>query len=107
MKKEEPARCPGCGKHCPLSAPRCKYGRACAARLEAKTEKNSCKHKWEGHVAQDGVLWHLLHISRKMKKNLCHKRTTEAQLLSALSCVEQEYLLHVLKKLQDVMAKPE
>jgi len=103
MKKDKLDRCPGCGKHCPLSAPRCKYGRAYAAKLEAS--QTGCKHKWEAYVTRGEPLWQMLTISRKIKKNLCHSRVTEAEVMAALTPLERQQLAQMLYKLQRITEK--
>ena len=102
MKKEKIPTCPGCGRHCPLSHPRCKYGRDYLEKLqkkEAETPEKKKRFKWEGLVEKDGLLWQLLLTGCSIKKALRKKRTTEAALLQQLSDQEQMQLSEILKKL--------
>lgn len=101
MKKDNV--CPGCHKHCPLNAPRCKYGLSYLAKQEKK--KASCssskqKHyKWEQYVAQNGPAWKLLTISRNAKKALCRRDITESALFAAFTEEEKQLFAKMLDKL--------
>lgn len=107
MKTEKIPRCPGCSKHCPLSAPRCKYGRTYAAKKMEKEIKPKCKHKWEGYVTLQGEIWQMLTLSRAIKKGLCHSRVTETQLLSAITPEQRQALAEILQKLSLAVPKSE
>lgn len=107
MKKQEQAVCPGCSRHCTADAIRCKRGRAYFSKLREnapdaqfsqQTEPHR-KHKWERNVAQNGVMWQLFSISRRIKKALHHGEISEAQLLSALNESEKVQLSEILRKL--------
>ena len=103
MKQDKTSRCPGCGHHCPLSAPKCKFGRQYQQKIEVKASKNdagakSCK--WEAYVVKDGLAWNLLMQAKSMKKSLKAKKSTEQQIFQALSDPEQEIMLSLLRKLQ-------
>ena len=97
----EKRKCPGCGRHCPLSAPKCKFGRH---YLEKKQEEmlsstdQGKKKKWELHVTSGGTLWQLLSTSCAVKKMLCKKKCTEQQLLAAFTVEEVTILSELLKK---------
>ena len=105
MKNKKIERCPGCGKHCPLSAPRCKYGRNYAAKINGQKDeacpfKAECKHKGEKYVVYEQPLWQMLTISRRIKKGLCHARFTEAELMAALTPQQQMQFGDILCRLQ-------
>ena len=98
--------CPGCSKHCPMGAPRCKYGRAYFEKQAAKqTEQSAKKCKWKTRVTPDSALWQLLSVSRRLKKALCHGEITEARLLSALDAQEQQALSVLLNRLENTLEK--
>ena len=106
MKDKNCARCPGCSKCCPLSAPRCKYGRACMAKqLRAQKDKANAgdtkkkQHKWERHVQQGGPAWQLLQAAHCTKKALKKGRICESQLLAPLSDEDRLTLTALLSKL--------
>ena len=110
MKRENEKRCPGCGKHCPLSAPRCKYGRAYAAKHALEPGKNGavkeeCKHKWERYVTRNQPLWKMLTVSRRVKKGLCHSQITEQELMAVLTAEQQKQLAEILRRLQSAAEK--
>lgn len=102
MKKQSPDVCPGCGKHCPAAAVRCKYGRAHFAKLaeeSAAPEKGKHRRKWEKHVAADGPLWQLISTGRRVKKALLGGEIREEQLLTRLTGDEQRQLTEILRKM--------
>ena len=99
MKKENV--CPGCGKHCPLSSPRCKYGMRYAAKLQK--EEHACQkpkqHKWEKHVTPNGPAHLMLTVSRRAKKALCHQKVTEDALFASFTQFEKEIFAALLQKI--------
>ena len=95
MKKENV--CPGCGKHCPLSSPRCKYGMRYAAKLQK--QKTPKKHKWEKHVTPDGPAHLMMTVSRKAKKALCHQKVNEDALFASFTPFEKEIFTTLLQKI--------
>lgn len=101
MKKKNENVCPGCSRHCPANAVRCKRGRAYFAEREAAgpEKRPHGKHKWEKRVSEGGLLWQLICFSRSAKKALCGKEIAEAQLLDALSEPERNQLWEILEKL--------
>lgn len=125
MKNNAIPTCPGCGKHCPLDHPRCKYGRAFfekwqrkeqAADVKEKEKKKSsldsrkrnqsfhqapqdCSHKWEQYVEQGGLAWQFFLACCHAKKALRKKRITEEKLFSALSDDEKAYLSQLIEKM--------
>ena len=93
--------CPGCHKHCPLSAPRCKYGRNYAAKHSPETAPApTFKHKWQRFATPDGLVWKLITTGKKCKKALCQSRLTEEQLLASLSTEEQQTLADLLERVR-------
>ena len=96
MKKNGVEVCPGCGKHCPLGATRCKYGAAYFAKQQKAGEH---QYKWEKHIEKYGLAWQLLHTVRIAKKSLCHAKRTEEQIFSALTAEERRTLSVLLQKL--------
>ena len=106
MAQTKTKYCPGCGRHCPLEHPKCKYGRNYAEKLLRKVEKaeeSKCEtacFKWEKYVQKDSPVWSLLYVSKSIKKNLCKKKTTEEELLAALTEEEKRALTAALKKLE-------
>ena len=112
MKKDQIPVCPGCSKHCPLSAPRCKYGRNYAGKIQlnpdqAPDTRKKGKLRWKALLARDGVIRQLLTTGKQIKKALRHGCITEAQLLDLLSVPEQEALLTMLARLhQAAKTKP-
>ena len=99
MKKENV--CPGCGKHCPLSCPRCKYGMRYAAKQQK--EEAECKKKkqakWERYVTPNSTAHLMLSTSRRVKKALCHQEVTENELFAAFTPFEKEIFTTLLQKL--------
>ena len=103
-------RCPGCSKHCPLSAPKCKYGcryaQKCAASAAANCAANGCKstdkhsRKWKKRVEKGGLLHLLLKTGKRIKKGLHRDSVTEEKLLSMLAPSEKESLEAILRKLE-------
>lgn len=92
-------KCPGCGRHCPLDAPRCKYGIRYANKIKGEKVKEERRFKWEKYVASGGVVWKMLHVSRNAKKSLVRGVVTEEQLLAALTDSERRMLEEILEKL--------
>lgn len=100
MKHRHEPVCPGCGKHCPMSHPRCRYGRTYFARLNAPAPEHARpRHKWEAFVTRDEPIWLLLDTARSLRKALKKERVTEAQLLDRLSDDEQLRLTALLRRL--------
>jgi len=115
MKENKAGGCPGCGKHCPANAPRCKYGRAYFEKLERETgakegmaahcrgEERKKRFKWERYVTRDDVLHQLLLVSRRTKKALCEGERSEEKLLLALKPEERQALSGILRKLEQCL----
>jgi len=99
--KNKQSHCPGCSRHCPMHAVRCKYGKNYFAKLESAQEKKAEKRSWKKSVAKGGLTWQFLRVSRKTKKDLKNSRLTEQQLLSRLSESEQAQLRNILDKLSN------
>jgi len=99
MKNNNGARCPGCGKHCPMDNVRCKYGMKYFASQTAAAE-NETKHKWEKFVEKGGLIWRLMMLGRGTKKALKKKKHTEAQLMDRLTADDKEQLAGILDKLE-------
>lgn len=102
MKKDKAPVCPGCSRHCPMGAPRCKYGVRYFAQLEEKTEKKAAApaHKWEKLVARDGLGWQVLSAGCAVKKTLRRGEATEEQIFAVLTPEEKTVLIEILKKLE-------
>jgi len=100
MKNNNGARCPGCGKHCPMDNVRCKYGMKYFASQTAAAE-NETKHKWEKFVEKGGLIWRLMMLGRGTKKALKKKKYTEEQMLGVLGDQDREVLSLILKKLNE------
>ena len=103
MKEEKIDRCPGCGHHCPLTAPRCKFGRQYQEKIgmlaHEKGEKGkTCK--WEAYVGQNGLGWNLLMQAKRIKNGLRSQKISEEKIFQNLSPQEQQTLLQLLKRLQ-------
>ena len=113
MKKNHQTVCPGCGKHCPADAIRCKYGRAYFAQLAsretgaASSEGHSSHHghkcKWEKDVAEGGLGWKFLSVGRGIKKALRSGTISEEHLLNVLSEAEKAQLSDILDKLSEAL----
>lgn len=111
MKHDKEPRCPGCSRHCPLSAPRCKYGcryaQKCAASAASSCAANGCKsrdkhsRKWKKCIEKGGLLHLLLKSGKHIKKGLQKGSVTEEKLLSALTPSEKESLEAILRKLDN------
>ena len=105
MKNEKKSVCPGCHHHCPMGAPRCKYGRSFFARQEARTiaepqaVKVQPKRKWEAYVSADGLAWRTITAGRSLKKALCHGCYAEKRLEELFSAEEREQLSALLARL--------
>lgn len=97
MKKNGVEVCPGCGRHCPMGATRCKYGAAYFAKQKKAAEPS--QYKWEKYIEKHGLAWQLLHTVRIAKKSLCHAKRTEEQLFSALTAEEKSTFSSLLQKL--------
>jgi len=101
VKKENV--CPGCSKHCPLNAPRCKYGIRHAAKLQKKATacatKKQKQYKWERHTAKGGPAHLMLTVSRSAKKALCHEKTTEERMFASFTPAEKELFASLLAKI--------
>ncbi len=108
MKKSAANTCPGCGKHCPAGAVRCKYGQKYFARLNASADQSPVKktspvskpRKWEKNVCSGGLLWHFLSTGRRVKKTLRKGRATEDQILAMLTETEKSSLAAILEKIR-------
>ena len=96
MKKEN--ICPGCGRHCDLNHPHCKYGRSYAEKLQKKREK-APSYKWEDYTEKGDLAWLLFLVSRNWKKALKKGETTEEKLLAAWTEQEKETLREMLGKM--------
>ena len=111
MKKDKQNTCPGCSRHCPLSAPRCKYGRNYLAKIqksEAKPLKvKEKKYKWEKYAPKNGLAWKLLFAARKAKRALRDERIPEERLFAVLSAEERQSLNAILEKLMHQSANPQ
>ena len=105
MTKHGQPVCPGCSRHWPVDAVRCKYGRNYGEQLDRKEETVKGKAKWKKRVARGGVIWQLLKVSKQMKKALRHGWTTETELLTMLSEEEKAVLPGVMKKLSEQCEK--
>ena len=100
MKKENV--CPGCGRHCPLNQPRCKYGRAYQQKMEKKKADHSEKHyKWEKYTEKCGLAWKFFLAGRNMKKSLRNGMMTEDKIWEKLSREEMETLEKILIKINE------
>lgn len=122
MKKNtDQNTCPGCGRHCPACAPRCKYGcryfrkmaeAACPAggccgagkKKEALKNKGQSKKreeecKWARYAPPGGLGYSLLSAARTAKKGLRKGRFTEEAFFGALSDAQQAELRMMLEKL--------
>ena len=106
MKHKHEPVCPGCGKGCPLSQPRCKYGRACFMKKAQKEQKKKSRarqpgpqYKWEAFVTRGGPAWLMLLTLRNAKKALRRGRVTEEQLLRRLTDEDRLRLTALLQKL--------
>ena len=113
MKNEKQLLCPGCGRHCPASAPRCKYGRNYFAKKSA-CSASSCPHsecafhpgrtyKWEKHAPRETLLGQFLLVGCKTKKALKNKNITQQQLLESLPQEETQRLSETLAKLNALL----
>lgn len=99
--KDKTNRCPGCSRHCPLNAPRCKYGCRYVSKLKNQTqEAETPLRKWERDVQRGGLLWRLLYVSRWMKKALRKGCISEKELLSLLDESHQQELAVALAALE-------
>ena len=102
MKQENCAHCPGCSRHCPAYAVRCKYGQKYFEKHPPESPAPcSKKHKWEKHVTSGGLVWQLIAGSRNVKKALCREQITEETLLRQLTPEEQEALSRLLTRLSE------
>lgn len=105
MKHDKEAVCPGCHRHCPMHQLHCKYGKNYFAKKLAREQETDVsaqkhKHRWEKYVTEGEVVHQMIDLSRRTKKALCHEKTTEARLLSALNLQEREALRAALDKLE-------
>ena len=115
MKQDSCGHCPGCGKHCSLNQPRCKYGREYAAKIEKKRQDamkqpagakaGSCdmkkhQYKWEKYVEKDSLAWKFLSVSCLAKKALRREQITQEQLFHQFSPLEMLQFSALLDKLQ-------
>ena len=98
MKEKNIPTCPGCRKHCPLSAVRCKYGRNYIEKLNAEEDK---PRKWKKRIAPEGELHLLLSTAKGIKSALKESAVTESQLLSTPDPFQREALSEILKKLSE------
>lgn len=107
MKEKNVGKCPGCGRHCPLSEPECGYGRKLTKKHAAQTMEHGrhghgFEHKWEAFVEHDGLAWKLLTAGRNMKHALRDGVITESDALAPLSDDEKIALAAMLDKLNSV-----
>lgn len=93
MSKHKENRCPGCSKHCPCGAVKCKYG-----RKYFKQHGQRPARKWESYVSAGGAAWQLLETARQMKKAL-KKGAAEEAVLGALNEQERAQLCALLGRL--------
>ena len=103
MKKDHLPVCPGCSRHCPAGAVRCKYGRTYFAKhppVQTDCPRKPKEHKWKSCVEKEGLLWTYLLSGKKIKKALCHRHITETELLAALTEEEKQALHGLLSKLR-------
>lgn len=108
MKNEHMPVCPGCSRHCPANAVRCKYGRAYFTKhppAEAACSGKQKGHKWKAFVEKNGLLWNYLLSAKEIKKALCHQKATEAALLSLLTEEEKRSLGSIAEKLRQAVEK--
>ena len=111
MKTQTANTCPGCSRHCPAKHLRCKYGQKHFEKLRRAEEAKSLivqaekkpRHKWEKHVTPDGLFWHLLWYSGRIKRALRKKKISEQQLLSTLTQQEQAQLDALLEKVTKIL----
>lgn len=87
--------CPGCGKHCPMGATRCKYGNKYFAKSFPKEKPSG----WKTRIEKGGLIFLLLKVVKQVKKGLKKEQTSEEVLLSRLNPSEKEALESILKKL--------
>jgi len=102
MKSLNMPVCPGCSRHCPANAVRCKYGRTYFAKHPPAETACSAKQKgckWKAIVKKDSLLWNYLISTKKIKKALCHQKITEAAFLALLTEEEQRSLGIITEKL--------
>jgi len=102
MAKDRCGRCPGCGKHCELTSPRCKYGRAYTAQCCAGKDGKKAP-RWAAYAPEGGLAWRLLDLSRRLKRSLRKARCTEPQLLAALTPQELALLDAIFTKLDRIV----
>lgn len=118
MKDRDQNVCTGCNRHCPTSAPRCKYGRKYFSEISSSGQdaparqdfggyqpayghefRHKHPRKWERSTIPGGLAWQLLFVSRRVKKALLHCEIAEDRLLDVLSPSEQKALSRILEKL--------
>ena len=106
VKKIKGCVCPGCSRHCPMSAPKCKYGRNYSAKCQPcpKTSEQTSEAKpgkWKKSIEKGGLTHQLLRTAKTIKKGLKHGQLSEEALLRRLTPPEAENLEAILKKLID------
>ena len=99
MKNESMNVCPGCKRHCPACAVKCKYGqkyfekKACAEKSNPLQKK---KARWKKTVSEGSAIYLLISAGRSAKKALKRGETTEARLLASLTDEERQTLAGLL-----------
>jgi len=96
MSKNCENRCPGCRKHCPMGAERCKYGKKYFMKAAAPAIE---RRKWDRYTQSGGTAWQLFDAARSMKKALKSGSVSESALLGAISEQEQAQLCALLGRL--------
>jgi len=104
MKDMNKAVCPGCGKHCPLTNVRCKYGRNYIEKLEKKAAARPSSaeahgHKWEKHAAPGSALHGFLSAASLAKRALRDEKLTAEAFEKALTPVELTALAALMEKI--------
>lgn len=83
--------CPGCGKHCSLREPRCKFGKNYAEKHlpslspQFTSKQNKKKRKWEKQVVRGELIWQLLNTSSMIKRAIKNETISEKKLISEFS----------------------
>ena len=107
--KNAKAHCPGCSRHCPMNAVRCKYGQKYFEK-HGEEVHHACKAKkdhpkWMKHVAENSLVFTFLTTGKRVKKALCHQKISETALLNVLTAEEKETLSNLLHKLNAVISE--
>ena len=78
MKNESMNVCPGCKRHCPACAVKCKYGqkyfekKACAEKSNPLQKK---KARWKKTVSEGSAIYLLISAGRSAKVKFCKSHT--------------------------------